>query len=248
MATRRKATRVRWAVRIGLSLIAGAVSTVLVAWWFGSEPTRLIPVPSAWSMSSTSTGFRLMEKQEEGRARCWFLDYGPGSASLVVWNRPMDDVHEESRTMLESAPTAALPSWSRAGDLIDTHQLITEERAGWPLRCMHKSGVQPIGSESLSGYTLMNFFWMPSSLYNLLQPQDPELSKGILPIGFAVNTLLYGTAWLIIRLSLSAVCRRVLGQIRQRANRCPACGYSLEGMTADACPECGRAMKSQSHQ
>ena len=53
--------------------------------------------------------------------------------------------------------------------------------------------------------------------------------------GFYLNTLIYGLIAYTL-LSAPAVCS---GIHRRLTNRCTACGYNLDNLTADTCPECG---------
>jgi hypothetical protein len=57
--------------------------------------------------------------------------------------------------------------------------------------------------------------------------------------GLAWNTLIFATAWLLLGLTTLFAARRLRRLHRTRHNRCPACAYSLTGVTTNRCPECG---------
>ena len=58
---------------------------------------------------------------------------------------------------------------------------------------------------------------------------------GVLPVGFAVNTAVYGAAWYLLLAIPSARRKR-----RERRELCVACRYDRAGLAPDAaCPECG---------
>jgi hypothetical protein len=61
-----------------------------------------------------------------------------------------------------------------------------------------------------------------------------------LPLGFAINTLIYSLAWLLILTAIPALRRRA----RIARSRCPACNYDLRGLSSGLCPECGEPAAS----
>jgi hypothetical protein len=63
----------------------------------------------------------------------------------------------------------------------------------------------------------------------------------VLPIwpGFAINTAIYATAWSVLLLAPSPLCRAARYRLRASRGLCPTCGYSLKGAPAGPCPECG---------
>jgi hypothetical protein len=119
-------------------------------------------------------------------------------------------------------------------------QLIVEVRVlrtGWPLPSWH-------GEHRWARYPDSE----NSDYVTALRVADPEPSAGeggvefnfvpfgILPVGFAVNTLIYTVA-LGSMLFLSRATRR---WIRSRRGRCPRCAYPIG--TSDTCTECGEAL------
>jgi len=66
---------------------------------------------------------------------------------------------------------------------------------------------------------------------------DGLLPAGIIPLGFALNTLLAVGVLLGATEGIAFARRRV----RRAKGRCAACGYDRGGLANDAaCPECGR--------
>jgi hypothetical protein len=61
---------------------------------------------------------------------------------------------------------------------------------------------------------------------------------GIIPLGFAANTLLAAG----VLLGVVEGCAFARRRVRSARGRCPSCGYDRRGLAADAaCPECGKA-------
>lgn len=56
----------------------------------------------------------------------------------------------------------------------------------------------------------------------------------------AINSVLYGVAWLLVFAVLIGVPRTIRRALRRRAGRCVKCGYDLRAGTSPVCPECGR--------
>lgn len=65
------------------------------------------------------------------------------------------------------------------------------------------------------------------------------LPTRVMPLGFVVNTFLYGS--LIGAMTFGVTWLRRL--LRRRASCCEHCGYPVPGL--DRCPECGRAVRSR---
>ena len=61
------------------------------------------------------------------------------------------------------------------------------------------------------------------------------IPTAVMPIGFAVNTLIYGVLLWLLALGSFAMRRH----IRRKRGLCLRCGYDLRGAEHDVCPECG---------
>ncbi len=63
----------------------------------------------------------------------------------------------------------------------------------------------------------------------------PVLPYRLIPIGFAVDTALFGATWILL-LPVPGLVRRGM---RHRRGLCLDCGYDLQHAGHDRCPECG---------
>ncbi len=70
-----------------------------------------------------------------------------------------------------------------------------------------------------------------------------ELPVVPLPLGFVVNTVLYGGVALILLLAIRWAWRRVVGVRRARRGTCASCGYQVGDLVA--CPECGAGVSGR---
>lgn len=231
--------------RIGLkrlvaSVVTGGVLTVAVAWWFEMEPLNLLPVPFSWSKYTDSTGYRPLPNSDGERLRYWALDWSTGCDWLQVYNRPLDEIHESVRDEVRNAAPEPLPGWNSIGVLAESNRIVIENRSGWPLRCLRSTGtigpILPGQPESNASGPLEHSVSMPLWATDLLDPASPELPIGVMPGRFALNLLFYATMTYPL-LSIPVAIRHIR---RRLTNRCTACGYSLDNLTADTCPECGK--------
>jgi rubrerythrin len=60
-----------------------------------------------------------------------------------------------------------------------------------------------------------------------------------------INVACFTAAWFTLLFATRRLITHAIRLHRTRHNRCPACGYSLAGVTANLCPECGRAATRQ---
>ena len=97
-----------------------------------------------------------------------------------------------------------------------------EYRVGWPVRCL-------AGSVSSTGKSLTIRQLLIIDTYT-------RLPYGVLPYGFAVNTLFYAALLWPPLLGMVALRRH----LRTRRGLCPACAYPV-GETS-VCSECGEAV------
>ena len=234
-------TRIRvW--RFIVSLIAGVVLTIAVAWWFECQPLNLVPVPYSWEKFRDSTGYRPLPQAQDDRLRYWALDRGAGSSWLQVINSPRAQIDAELLAKIESAPAAPLPRWASVHDRVESNQIIFENLAGWPFRCLRSIGRLPIGRASFQSPPVEDTFSMPLWACDLLDPEFPEVPIGIMPLRFAGNTMFY-MVFVYAFFTVPPIARTLR---RRLTNRCPACGYSLDKLTAPTCPECGEPVRPAS--
>jgi rubrerythrin len=59
------------------------------------------------------------------------------------------------------------------------------------------------------------------------------------------NVACFTAAWFTLLFAARRLITHAIRLRRTRHNRCPACGYSLTGVTTNVCPECGDAISPQ---
>jgi hypothetical protein len=103
----------------------------------------------------------------------------------------------------------------------------TSFEAGWPLRSLSRR-FRPGRFEAIP---------ISFGMRDNLGIDDPNAALPLrpLPLGFALNTMLYAAIlWTLI--AVPFVIRR---RIRIKLGQCAACGYSLSETRGGKCPECG---------
>lgn len=104
---------------------------------------------------------------------------------------------------------------------------------GWPARAMRATVVY----DEHRRYRMSGIDLRPPDRF------DPEtlLPTRIVPLGFALNTLLAAGVLLGVVEGVAFARLWVSRRVRRASGRCPSCGYDRRGLAADAaCPECGR--------
>jgi len=110
------------------------------------------------------------------------------------------------------------------------HAAITS--AGWPFPCLRHVSVNDF-SRVIRDPSL------PRTLLGGRITLSTDLPIRPLWPGLAWNTLIFAAAWYLLGSATLFAARRLRRTLRIRAGKCPACGYSLAGVTTNRCPECG---------
>lgn len=202
-------------------LLAGAVTTVAVAW-----------ACAAWVSLVGSTGGARAAPMQGRLWRVVFDCRALGAERLILLGSAGPWIGGEPPVVDEEH---LLPAWARrTPPEIDQHAVWLHDGRGLPFHSMHCEFVLR-GSELK---TLLGGIELPRSL---IQGPDPTLLWRALPLwpiwaGFAADSVFYAAMlWLPLR-GLRAV-RRFM---RLNRGMCLVCGYDLRGDRSRACPECGR--------
>jgi hypothetical protein len=207
----------RWTlVKLPLSLLAGAVVTWGVAWgcalWHDdfTRPSNATEYQGERAASkAASVGIPI--RRRDGFTE---LEIGDNSAvGLKVSYANLNQFFDERYSPRVYNAT------------------VTDLRAGWPLLALQ--GAVIFDNELPS---LENLFPLPPRVQSLIDRPGRSLPLRILPLGFALNTLLAAGVLLTLVEGFAFARRRV----RRAKGRCPSCGYDRGGLAKDAaCPECG---------
>lgn len=201
------------AARLMISMAIGLVLTVLVAW------SAVLACPSQletifWGGAGVETVRR--DGWEGVVPESW-------SDSVVCQSRSH---YGATEMWLFGAPTKGNSDGSPA-----QQQVIT---AGLPMRALQCERTMPYwdGCGCWTG-------GVPNILRRwAADPEKAALPVRIVPLGFAVNVLCFGTPFAAIMLIPMAI-----GARRRRTGRCAGCGHQL-AIGQDRCPECGGRVDS----
>ena len=117
-------------------------------------------------------------------------------------------------------------------DVLPATEAYDLQEFGWPARGMLGRTKLDYGDQIVLDTYLAAPSWMGPG------PDCPGLPTEVLPLGFALNTLLAAGVLMGVVETFAWARRRG----RRRRGRCPACGYDRRGLAggdAAACPECG---------
>jgi hypothetical protein len=165
-----------------------------------------------------------------------------GEFAALLEAKARRHLHEQDSRALRDRSLIAVPRWATRppGPKGETKTLVLTY--GWPMRCL--------GSESLVYYKLgmggaaarleRRWMWQVIDVPSLGSGYLVGLPLRPMPLGLAINTALFGSAWFAVLMGLPAARRWT----RRRRGACPACGYDLRTDPAGGCPECGRGRKS----
>jgi len=190
------------------------------------------------------------------RVNGWKLFTKHGLGATQVLAMPRATIEE-----LETPPTELIPGWSdllkmmnlaeqataqhlraieaKGGRTLTSLGVIMQKAYGWPCRSLYwnwDNGVNQVNTRP--GEPITRAIRLPqrqAQFGTLSLDERRALPLAVIPIGFAMNTLLYAAAmWLLIPGPFAL--RRA---IRRRQGRCVACGYDLRGAEHERCSECG---------
>ena len=159
-------------------------------------------------------------------AAAWYCELRPGGNVIVdlAHNVPLPP-----DLVLAGGPTTAAYYHRSVGPgrMSEWHDDLKVKSAGWPLLAMR--GVEgPARTYLPSTILLPDTAIVPKFAREKILPLRP------IPLGFAADTLLFGSAsWLGF-----AALARLRAAVRRARGRCGGCGYPRAG--EERCPECGR--------
>lgn len=211
----------RWRLlvrRTMVSMVFGAITTVLVAWAFVYGHT-----PTSQHGSSPSV-------QPRWQVARWS---GIGSVEYrsVTWGDTRHDFGEES-----------IPSWCIATGLVprDHPNLATtwwsDSAMGWPMLALRsRAELDTTLRSTFPSRNLRKVQWGIEAQW--IHGRNFPVFIPLRPIwtGFIIDTIVYAAIWL----GMMAIASLARKQIRRSRQRCVECGYSLRGLLSSQCPECG---------
>jgi len=245
------------ALTIIVCLLLGAIINVVVAWGFvlwtpmlpviGTvEDPWLADVPGNWPPAG-----------EMGKAQ---------NAGLTFSLQRGDNVDSTVATLLRNFEAETYQAQSIADQAergaaltrevirynrfrLETHYLIARVgvlRSGWPVRSMftqhrsletHTFFARPVVADTSGSNPGLGIpAWIPWSAP--AHQESRRIPTRIIPLGFAVNTLFYGSLITLV----VWVWARLRRRYRVSEGCCTACGYDLRGAAHERCPECGASL------
>jgi len=196
-----------WSLTVAACLLLGGGVTVLTAWGFAAYAER----PSVTLPTDLSPNYKVVG---------WPVPEVPG------WPAAPRDI---AVNRLGGNTMVMATAFSPDGSSHAAHVI----ESGWPWPAMAQA-----------------VYWVYGKGPPLRKPDDSlkapqrwgipagrQLPMTVLPLGFALNTLLAATL-LLAAVQLPLALRR---RARRKRGRCLSCGYDRAGVAAEAaCPECGK--------
>jgi hypothetical protein len=218
----------RWALRICLLLLLGAIVNVAVAWGcmgyaihYGVNRPLLQAGPVLDELTP--------HERQWLPATHWFL-----TNRLAAWMMSGERFGVRVR-QAQAVPFEWRDMWARQGY---SHGLMTESAAGWPFLGMHGCDIVIWDGVVKEGD---DYRWLLPIRERATFPMDPS-ALPLLPLwpGFAINTAFYALIlWLLFAAPFALRRRR-----RIKRGLCPKCAYPVG--TSDTCTECGTTVKMRS--
>jgi hypothetical protein len=243
----------RWALRIFVFLLLGAIVSVAVAWGFAWWRH---PLEGMFSRSRTAHQQFAADPFGQFSGRHYRIEALKclGGVSIRCTDLGLiniDDYERDTRVRIQAGKLVAeqsLPSWSTAAVLARTGMPAPvrsrEDALGWPMlsmRCFFEPNRAPSRAPNdtlRDGLRVPDYVFPGGATFARALPLRP-----IWP-GFAINTLFYAAILWVMFATPFAIrrWRRVKGGL------CQNCGYDLRGSGgttgAALCPECGNPVSA----
>ncbi len=237
--SRRRSRRVRarrYSAWTAALLLLGVMTTVGTAWWVAALRSRSAP-----EFVRGRTALIVVFEDPQSGGVFAVADEESGSG----WRKRAIQPWPEAAESRKNPDRVTLHTWivPEAGWHMPTaYASRTEWQFGFPMLAMWGAVGTDLGPNRGECWTSLVATSTPSIIP---YPQEfpSALPSGILPLGFALNTLVYTSAWgSMVGLPFMTIRAVRMYRARQRSRRhaCLACGYPRIGLAAAAaCPECG---------
>ncbi len=222
----------KWARRIAIFLLIGALVNVAVAWG------------CAICLLGYEDGTQIWENPRQSGERIIRFDTGLGvqtTRSFAVERWGIVD----PESFFKDSPMYTGQIWWPDSAFSRPYEIF--HAGGWPLlsvRAHRSSGImspEELAASMLGNGMQRDYRWinaiqwpwrsaLPSLKVSGVLPWEP------IPFGFTINTLIYGTLAAIVICGGAGIRR----SIRNRLGRCAVCGYPRG--TSPVCTECGEAL------
>ena len=226
--------------------LLGATTTVAVAWGFAIR--GLPPLPASWWPTARQRSTLVPVDETHGYVY-WPVMRQTGIRTLYAYHESAESGPLPPRA--EHAPQ----EWQRPPVVAGGPHTRGERHFGFPFVAMWSatetltpnqagdSGREVLAPQLVHQHVLFltpynrNTQGPYARLGRFPGPYTLAVPTGLIPSGFAINTVLYAAAWWVLLVGL-ARCR---AWNRQRRGLCVKCTYDLRGLEPSMpCPECGR--------
>jgi hypothetical protein len=231
---------------IGLSLAAGTVLTIAIAW--ASAVASTLHRSTSRGGPDLQVGSSVITHADRSKSSLTVTTSSTWLASsarlsLSPWKADpitaADDAGsaEEFLTSWSRGPHGAMSAAAAAEPTLNLRTVISAY--GWPARCVrtiHRNQWRTGGTQNAS---TTGEFPLPAGIQSFLTGGTPPVT---LPIdvwwpGLALDIVF----WSVLARAAVAVGAAGRRRFRRRRGLCPSCGYSLLGLSdTSVCPECGR--------